>query len=175
MLTQERLKEFFIYDEKTGFFTPKYDRPGSRNKKGIPIIGTGENKYMTLGFDGDAYLCHRLAWLYVEGYLSENMIDHKDQIKNHNWFDNLREASKQCNINNTGNWSTNTSGIKGVYFFKRDNNWRALVMVNGKNIHLGYFQTILEAAKARAEAEKKYGFITCNRKSPAMEYVESHC
>ena len=43
----------------------------------------------------------------------------------------------------------NTSGYRGVILDKRNNRYYARVMVNNKNISLGYHSTPLEAAKAR--------------------------
>lgn len=36
----------------------------------------------------------------------------------------------------------------GVTFFKNRNNWQSLIVVNGKNIHIGYFYNEEDAAKA---------------------------
>lgn len=44
--------------------------------------------------------------------------------------------------------STNTSGYRGVYFHKANNNWVSKIMVNLKSRQLGSFETALEAAKA---------------------------
>ena len=48
-----------------------------------------------------------------------------------------------------------TSKYKGVSFCKRANKWMAQIMVNGKNKHLGYFKTELEAHQARLKAEEE--------------------
>ena len=53
---------------------------------------------------------------------------------------------------------TNSSGIIGVSFWKRDRNWTACITVSYKTIRLGYFDTKIEAVKARYYAEKKYGY-----------------
>ena len=43
--------------------------------------------------------------------------------------------------------STNTSGFRGVTKKKENNKFRARIEVATKSIHLGYFETALEAAK----------------------------
>lgn len=52
--------------------------------------------------------------------------------------------------------STNTSGRTGVSWHKEKEKWRATITKNKKVIHLGYYDDIAEASKARQEAELKY-------------------
>ena len=53
-------------------------------------------------------------------------------------------------------FKTNTSGIQGVSLHKPTNKWRAYIKINGKQIHLGLFDDIEDAANARHLAEKEY-------------------
>lgn len=48
---------------------------------------------------------------------------------------------------------TNTSGCKGVSLFKATGKWQAYMHINRKRQHLGYYETMEEAVKARREAE----------------------
>ena len=50
--------------------------------------------------------------------------------------------------NNRDIRSNNTSGFRGVSYYKILNKWKAQITVNNKRIHLGLFKTALEAAKA---------------------------
>lgn len=50
----------------------------------------------------------------------------------------------------------NTSGVKGVSFYKNNKKWVAKIGFQGAQHHLGYFDTLQEAADARIEAEKVY-------------------
>lgn len=52
--------------------------------------------------------------------------------------------------------STNKSGIRGVHFDSHAQKWRAVIYFKGKQIHLGLFVDIEDAAKARKNAEDKY-------------------
>jgi len=50
----------------------------------------------------------------------------------------------------------NTSGVKGVFWDKKNQKWRAIIGFQGKRIYLGLFSTLEAAAKARAVAEEQY-------------------
>lgn len=52
--------------------------------------------------------------------------------------------------------TNNTSGVKGVSYVERLRKYRAYLQIRGKQINLGYYKTLEEAAKAREEGEKKY-------------------
>ena len=57
---------------------------------------------------------------------------------------------------NRGKQANNTSGFKGVYYDKRNNNWASSIMAGGKSYWLGYFPTPEAASKAYNKAAKKY-------------------
>lgn len=69
---------------------------------------------------------------------------------------NIRKCTNAENARNQKRRRDNTSGYKGVSYFKRDNNYRARIKVNYKQIHLGYFNNKTDAAKAYDVAAKKY-------------------
>lgn len=48
----------------------------------------------------------------------------------------------------------NTSGIRGVHYAKERNQWVARLRFKGKTYHLGYYDSLEEAAEARREAEE---------------------
>jgi hypothetical protein len=83
-------------------------------------------------------------------------VDHIDGNRLHNVKSNLRLCSRLQNGSNQLISSSNSSGYKGVHFFKRDGNWQAYIKVKQKRIHLGYFQTPELAASAYNEAAVKY-------------------
>lgn len=53
-------------------------------------------------------------------------------------------------------FSTNTSGVTGVNWLKKNKKWRAYITVGNKQVHLGSFENKEDAIKARKEAEIKY-------------------
>ena len=118
-MTQIKLKEFVDYDPGNGVFTRKQLKVKCQVQPG-DIIGTPDGLgYLRSSIDGKKYKLHRLAWLYVYGYFPENFIDHINRNRSDNRIENLREVSRQCNVRNCGNLKTNTSGIKGVGWLKR--------------------------------------------------------
>lgn len=50
----------------------------------------------------------------------------------------------------------NKSGVRGVYWSAGERRYIAKIGVQGRTVTLGRFQTLEEAAQARAQAEKKY-------------------
>jgi len=127
-----------------------------------------------LKVDGVKYQAHRLAWLYVYGYLPENDIDHIDRIKGNNRIENLREVSKVCNLRNTGNIRSNTSGVKGVSFINKKHKWQAQIMINRTSFHLGYFTSFTEAVCHRLAAEQCVDWEGCDSSSPSFVFIQKH-
>lgn len=171
-LTQDRLKELIDYDYETGVFIWRVSR--QRIKKGS--IAGSLNKstgYWIICIDNKRYKAHRLVFLYIDGYLPENGIDHIDRNKINNRYNNLREASKTCNSRNCNISKINKSGITGVSWYKRSNKWRSEINIP-KKIRLGYFDNIIDAVRARWEAEIKYNFPNCNTISSAYVYLKEN-
>ncbi|ADJ55368.1 HNH endonuclease [Escherichia phage RB16] len=145
MITQSRLKELLTYDKETGIFHWKVKL--NNNHDITKPAGVVYDGYVRIQVDGKKYRAHRLAWLYVYGYMPE-LIDHKNGITTDNWIDNLRIASCTQNQYNSKIRKDNTSGIKGVSFHKRTGKWQAKCRVDGIVHYLGLFHTTTEAESA---------------------------
>jgi len=169
-LSYDRLHDVLNYNKKTGIWTEKIRRKGV--KIGGIIGCVNQLGYRVISIDQKRYQSSRLAFLYIEGYFPENDIDHINRIKDDDRWENLRHVSHQCNVRNSGEFKTNTSGIKGVYWKKDKKKWSGGIKINGKSLHLGYFNSKIDAAKARWEAEKKYNFPDCNTISSAYLYLK---
>lgn len=84
----------------------------------------------------------------------KTVVDHKDGNPLNNKRSNLRVCTAMQNAKNLKKKITNTSGYTGIR--KTDHGrFNARITVNRKEIHIGNFETIEEAKKARIETEKR--------------------
>ena len=154
-LTQEYVKSLFDYNGGNLYWKIS---SGKRIKPG-DIAGTlRQNGYVRVSIDKKDYPIHRIIWLYHYGYIPECQIDHIDRVRNNNKIENLRLALNNCldNGQNHNVYKTNTSNYNGVHWHKHKNKWHSQITKNYKRIHLGYFNDINDAIKARLDAEKIY-------------------
>ena len=86
-LTQEYLMKWFHYDPNTGIIT---------NKGNGVRMGSMDNGYLRMGIQGERYMNHRVAFLYMRGEMPE-VIDHINQDRNDNRWSNLRAATWSLN------------------------------------------------------------------------------
>jgi len=75
-------------------------------------------------------------------------IDHRNHDGLDNRRSNLRVATGGQNQGNQRPQLGRTSRFKGVYFDKRNQKWRAQIMVDGRKRHLGRFTDETNAARA---------------------------
>lgn len=171
-LTQERLKELLDYDPETGVFTRKKGVKGA-NKGDIAGCLNKSVGYWMIGIDKENYRAHRLAFLFMEGYLPENQIDHIDRNRINNKWNNLREVSQSCNARNSNVASNNKSGVKGVCWDSSRKKWRVEIKVPRK-INIGRFDNFIDAVKARWGFEVEHNFPNCNTTSSAYNYLKEN-
>ena len=158
MITQKELKSILKYNRSTGLFTWKIEKAKCAKKGSIAGSLHKENGYIQIRLNNKLYKAHRLAWLYVNGEMPVEQIDHKNHNRSDNRFKNLRSASNKINHKNRTKPKDNTSGVVGVYWKKSTKRWCASIRVDYKNKHLGYFANFSEAVDARKNAEVLYGF-----------------
>jgi hypothetical protein len=83
-------------------------------------------------------------------------VDHKDHDATlDNREENLRVATHSKNQQNRGPQKNNTSGFKGVTFSKPTGKYAGSIGFNKKYVHLGYFNTAVEAAAVYNWAAKR--------------------
>lgn len=87
---------------------------------------------------------------------NKTLVDHINGNRLDNRIENLRFANRSQNSMNRGKHKKFTSKFKGVSIAKREKKWRAGIMLNGEQIHLGFFLKEEDAAAAYNEASIKY-------------------
>ena len=82
--------------------------------------------------------------------------DHINRNKLDNRRCNLRTVTKSKNNNNRDAYKNNICGVCGVNWYKQMKKYCSRIVVNGKRMHLGYFDNLEDAIKARKKAEDTY-------------------
>ncbi len=150
MITQTRLMELFTYNPDTGNFIRNTSI--GPYKSGSIAGSLKRDGYVRIVADKINYAAHRLAWLYMYGYIPEKDIDHINRIRNDNRITNLRPVTRSENSRNQNMRPTNTSGFAGVTFQKSCNKWQAQIQYLGEKVYLGVYNTAEEAHEAYLEA-----------------------
>jgi hypothetical protein len=107
----------------------------------------------------------------------EQQVDHRNGNTLDNRRINLRICNAEQNARNRKRSRSNNWGFKGVSLYQSERwraiRWRAVIDVSGKQVHLGYFATIEEAAHARDAAAIKYHgeFAVLNFKTPGYRWI----
>lgn len=146
----EYLRERLNYDPDTGILRWRTGHcPGKETGKATWL------GYRLVGLPTGQFPAHRVIWKLVYD-LEPEYIDHLDGNRSNNALANLRSVTRAENARNARMRKDNSSGICGVDH--HHGKWRARIHYNGKSVLLGYFETQEEAARARAKAERKFGF-----------------
>jgi hypothetical protein len=155
----ERLREVFKIDPASPSGLINRISRG-RLKAGLPA--GNKSFYWVAAIDGKYYNVQRLVYALYHGVDPGNcMVDHINRDRFDNRVKNLRLVMHSLNAINTGLFSHNKTGVRGVSYNKRDNVYYAQIKVKRKAIHLGSFSTVEAAAKVRKAAELKYFGETC--------------
>ncbi len=164
MLTQDRLKEVIFYNPSTGVFTWNVD-VGYKIKTG-DVAGTiNPRGYRRIIINGKNYAAHRLAWLYAYGYCPEHVIDHMNGNRADNRLDNIRHVTRSCNSQNRKCSDGTVSGFNGVCFDKRTKRWKSYITVNRNRIHIGRYDSEIDAAIARVQYENECPDWVCDHRA----------
>lgn len=148
VLTVSDLQKWVYYDKDVGVFTSR--------KTGRVMGWTDPYGYIQIGIHNrKRYLAHRLAWFYVRGRWPEKNLDHINGNPSDNRIANLRECNQSQNSANSKLVHATSSIRKGVCYDPGRKKFRAYIRKNGKQHHIGRFDTLDEALAARVEAEQR--------------------
>ncbi len=139
-----------------------------RNDKSGKILKPRKNGYgyllVNLYNDGKmkTFLVHRLvAIAFIPNPENKKCVDHIDTHPLNNNLINLRWATNQENCMNQSIACNNTSGTKGVVYDKTNKKWKAQISIDGINKHIGLYDNLEDAVKARQQkANETFGDYT---------------
>lgn len=155
-LTQCRVRELLSYDPETGYLRWRVSR-GNPVKAGDMAGSLMKAGHLQMNIDGGRYLVHRVIWLYVYGEWPQHLIDHIDGNPTNNRISNLRDAPRQINQQNQrrARSDNKSTGLLGAYYNKRARRHFSSIGLNGRAVHLGYFDTAQEAHEAYLTAKRR--------------------
>jgi hypothetical protein len=143
-LTAELARKLFTYDPEEGVLRWAVVR--RRGGSIGDVAGSMTNGARQVEVNGRAYLVHRVIWLMMTGRWPKQLIDHRNRNRSDNRWCNLRDVSRTVNAENIGGANRNNqSGLLGASFCRWNGRWRSQITINGKKVHLGYFDTAEEA------------------------------
>lgn len=153
-ITLELVQELLAYEETTGVL--RWLKSRSNVVKVGDIAGKKNDAgYLVVRLNKKHYRAHRIAWLLTYGEWPASGIDHVNGDRSDNRIENLRLATAAQNGMNSRRPSGNTSGHKGVCYYKARDSWISYITANGKRHHLGYFKSKRAAIEAYSDAAKR--------------------
>lgn len=145
-----RLRELFTLTED-GRLLNVADR-ASRARAGQEASSLNGG-YLRAWVDGQLQQSHRIVFAMTHGVWPVGQVDHINEIKVDNRPQNLRDASPALNQQNQRHArKDNTTGLRGVSHNARG--FMARIFADGRNHHLGTFDTTLEAHAAYLDAKR---------------------
>lgn len=95
---------------------------------------------------------HRILFTVQTLFGDKLDIDHINRNKLDNRRSNLRLATRSQNQFNRSATKRSSTGIKGVFWYKRKKKWISQIRINRVLKHLGYFDNIKDAELAYQKA-----------------------
>jgi CDGSH-type Zn-finger protein len=171
---QALLRQLLDYDPATGVLTWKVRPPemflckvvnaddaarrfNTRFAGTVALNALAPSGYRFGSLGHTPMMAHRIIWKLVYGH-DPKIIDHINGNKQDNRLVNLRNVTASINLKNMPKARHNTSGHTGVHLCRKTGRWRAELYADGRHIRIGRFDTVEEAAKARRDVGREYGF-----------------
>jgi hypothetical protein len=150
-MEQKELKNKLHYDPLTGTFRWRTTARKGRLAGTLSSLG-----YVKIKIDRREYSAHRLAVLYMTGFLPTQDVDHKNCTRHDNRWVNLRVVPRQVNARNrAGANKNNACGWVGAHEF-RAGKWASQINAAHGKQHLGVFSTPEEAHLVYLMAKEFY-------------------
>lgn len=141
-LTQEEVRRAFNYNEDTGVLVWA-SIEGSPNKRSGKEAGwINSSGYRKVEYKGKEYSVAQLIYMYMSGPISHGLeVDHIDQDRLNNKWDNLRLVTRRDNTQNRAVSKGNVDRVS-------NKGYRARIWWDRKTVHLGCYPTPKQAHNA---------------------------
>jgi hypothetical protein len=176
MIDHDLIKRLINYDPETGItlwraravdmFTDNDRHPAQtvcnqwNGKHAGQIVGSvNPGGHVEVKLFGKSYKLARVIWLYMTGEWPSLRVNHRNDSLTDNRWENLRLANHTQSGSYKRTYSRTGAGLRGAYPTHRRGNskpWRASIHIDGKRLHLGVYDTELEAHHAYVAAAKYY-------------------
>lgn len=142
--TVDELRRNLDYNPDTGIITWKIAR--SKMKSGSVAGYVQHRGYLQIKFNNVAYTAQIIAWVLYNGEYPNGEMDHINGIRTDNRICNLRAVTKR---ENQQNMIYHRNGkLVGSCFIKSSGKWKSRIVIKGKIVELGIFNTEEEASAA---------------------------
>lgn len=160
-MNKQLVDKLFNYSDGKLYWKSKFSKY-SNIKIGKEAGYIDSDGYKRIKINKKLYGEHQLVFLMFYGYIP-SQIDHINKNRLDNSLHNLRIATHSQNQHNKAIQKNNTSGVKGVSWYKRLKKWQVQIMINKKSIHFGHFEDKELAELVIIEARNKYHgkFASC--------------
>lgn len=154
-LSAEFVRDLLDYDAASGVFVWRKD--AGRKRAGEPAGRTNSRGYVDIDINRQTYRAHRLVWLVTYGVWPVGEVDHINRNRADNRLCNLRDVPRHINRQNeAGPHAQNKLGVRGVKASPTRGKYLAKIKANGKDMHLGTFDSIEAAQTAYENARRKF-------------------
>lgn len=154
--TADRVRHLFDFDAAAGLLRWRVSQ-SSRARVGAVAGHVRPDGRRAVTVDGVQYLAYRVIWLHVHGVWPTLVIDHIDGDCGNDRIDNLRDVPTQINAENRRRPRADKRAGNSLGAYPSDGGrWLAQIVVKGRSVHLGCFDTEAQAHQKYLEAKREH-------------------